>query len=135
KADVRYLFINTGLRARLLAYAARKHVPKDVISRAAAAMMSPKDVDLHDDHLHVRIACPESMREVCIEEAAPRDAAKAGHAGETAAAEEKASGGDARSGALGVPADAKPADGTKEAEAPDTAAGSVNADGADKDAP
>jgi penicillin-insensitive murein DD-endopeptidase len=91
KASVRYLFINNRLRGRLLAYAARKHIPKEIISRAAAAMMTPKDVDLHDDHLHVRIACPESMREVCSEESAPRsDVAKAGPAGETEAVKEKA---------------------------------------------
>jgi len=67
-ASVRYLFVTNGLKARLLAYAAKKHAPKELVERAAAVMMSPADADLHDDHFHVRIACPESMRDVCIEE-------------------------------------------------------------------
>jgi penicillin-insensitive murein DD-endopeptidase len=95
KTDVRYLFIHSGLRARLLAYAARKHVPKDIISRAAAAMMPPRDLDLHDDRLHVRIACPASMREVCSEESRS-DAAKARRGSDADAAEDKAGGDDAK---------------------------------------
>ncbi|MEP7120353.1 MAG: penicillin-insensitive murein endopeptidase [Byssovorax sp.] len=97
KANVRYLFISNPLRARLLAQAAKKHATKELITRAAAAMMSPPEADVHDDHLHVRIACPESMRTVCIEEAMLRvgtgdgGAAKAGHAADGDGAEEKAS--------------------------------------------
>jgi penicillin-insensitive murein DD-endopeptidase len=72
-AGVRYLFITTPLRAKLLAFAARKHAPKDLIARAAAAMMSPEDADLHDDHFHVRLSCPEGMRDVCVEESIRRD--------------------------------------------------------------
>jgi penicillin-insensitive murein endopeptidase len=71
-ASVRYLFVTNGLRARLLAYAAKKHVARDLIERAAATMMSPPDADLHDDHFHVRISCPESMRDVCVEESTGR---------------------------------------------------------------
>jgi penicillin-insensitive murein endopeptidase len=73
KAHVRYLFIANSLKARLLAHATKKHVSKELIERAAAAMMSPADADLHDDHVHVRIACPESMRDVCVEESTARD--------------------------------------------------------------
>jgi penicillin-insensitive murein endopeptidase len=72
KANVRYMFISTALRGKLLAYAAKKHVAKDLIERASAVMMSPNDADLHDDHVHVRIACPEAMHDVCIEESAAR---------------------------------------------------------------
>jgi penicillin-insensitive murein endopeptidase len=72
-ANVRYLFVTNGLKARLLAYAAKKKVNKELMERAAAAMMSPPDADLHDDHFHVRIACPESMRDVCIEESTAKE--------------------------------------------------------------
>ncbi|APR83782.1 Murein endopeptidase [Minicystis rosea] len=72
-ANVRYLFVTNGLRARLLAYAAKKHAPKELIERASTVMMSPPDADLHDDHFHVRIACPDSMRDVCIEESTARE--------------------------------------------------------------
>jgi penicillin-insensitive murein DD-endopeptidase len=78
KAGVRYMFITNGLRAKLLAHAARKHVAKALIEKAAKVMMSPQDADLHDDHIHVRIACPESMRDVCIEEATARVASAKG---------------------------------------------------------
>ncbi len=74
KASVHYLFITNALRGKLLAYAAKKHIAKELVERAASVMMSPNDADLHDDHVHVRIACPESMREVCIEEATAREA-------------------------------------------------------------
>ena len=71
KATVRYLFVTPPLKARLLAQAARKHARPETIARAAAAMISPQE-DVHDDHVHVRLACPEAMRDVCIEEAMPR---------------------------------------------------------------
>jgi penicillin-insensitive murein endopeptidase len=78
KATVRYLFITNALRGKLLAHAAKKHAPKDLVERAAAAMMSPSDADLHDDHVHVRIACPESTRDTCVEEATVHDAVAMG---------------------------------------------------------
>jgi penicillin-insensitive murein DD-endopeptidase len=78
KASVRYLFITNALRGKLLAYAAKKHAPKDLVERAAAAMMSPSDADLHDDHVHVRIACPEPTRDTCVEEATVHDAVAMG---------------------------------------------------------
>jgi penicillin-insensitive murein endopeptidase len=69
KVDVRYLFISSGLRKRLLTYAAqKKKVAPDLYTKAAATLMSPSDVDVHDDHFHVRIACPERMRPLCVEE-------------------------------------------------------------------
>lgn len=71
-ASVRYLFVTNGLKARLLEHARKKHAPKELVERAAAAMMSPPDADRHDDHFHVRIACPDSMRDVCIEESGAR---------------------------------------------------------------
>jgi penicillin-insensitive murein DD-endopeptidase len=111
KAPVRYVFINNALRGRLLAYAARKHMPRESISRVAAAMMPARDGDRHDDRLQVRIACPESMRDVCTEESASRgDASRAGRAEEADAAGEKAGGGDSKPAAPGPEGDAKPAD-------------------------
>jgi penicillin-insensitive murein endopeptidase len=68
KVDVRYLFVSMGLRRRLLTYAAKIKVPQDIYTKASATLMSPADVDVHDDHFHVRIACPEKMRPHCVEE-------------------------------------------------------------------
>jgi penicillin-insensitive murein endopeptidase len=75
KAGVRYVFVTNELRARLLAQAKKKNAPKELIERAAATMTSPSDADLHDDHFHVRITCPEPMRGTCVEEAVAKTAA------------------------------------------------------------
>ena len=91
KATVHYIFVTNGLRAKLLAYAGKqKHVSKELLARASAVMMSPSDADLHDNHFHVRISCPESMKDVCVEEStarAPRHEADKGDG--PAAAKEK----------------------------------------------
>ncbi|WP_437316244.1 penicillin-insensitive murein endopeptidase [Sorangium sp. So ce385] len=77
RAGVKYLFVTDALRARLLAYAAKTRVPAELRSRAAAAMMSPRDADLHNDHFHIRVACPPSMRAACVEESLARPACDA----------------------------------------------------------
>jgi penicillin-insensitive murein endopeptidase len=80
KASVRYMFITHALRGKLLAHATKKHVPRELFERAASVMMSLEDADLHDDRVHVRIACPDSMRDVCIEESTAREARARAHA-------------------------------------------------------
>ncbi|HVY46578.1 MAG TPA: penicillin-insensitive murein endopeptidase [Minicystis sp.] len=76
KAAVHYIFITNALKARLLAYAQKHHASKELVARAAAAMMSPQEADPHDDHFHVRVSCPEDMKE-CVEEATLRAPAAA----------------------------------------------------------
>ncbi|MBK8252741.1 MAG: penicillin-insensitive murein endopeptidase [Polyangiaceae bacterium] len=68
ETKVRYIFVSNALRARLLAYALKKKVAKDLYAKAESALLSPRDADVHDDHFHVRIACPESMKGICLEE-------------------------------------------------------------------
>ena len=92
KAGVKYLFITNPLKARLLAYATKKHVAKDLMLRAAQVMMSPADADVHDDHFHVRLTCPDAMRDVCVEESTahvPAPAAEAAAPAEAAPADDK----------------------------------------------
>lgn len=72
RARVKYLFVSDPLKARLLAYAKKRRVPEELRARAAAAMMSPRYADLHNDHFHIRLACPPSMRGTCIEESFAR---------------------------------------------------------------
>jgi penicillin-insensitive murein DD-endopeptidase len=86
RAGFRYVFVMDPLKARLLAYAAKKGVSEELRARAAAAMMSPSDADLHNDHFHVRIGCPESMRGTCVEESSAREEPAAGDAREEPAA-------------------------------------------------
>lgn len=73
KASVRYLFVTDALRGKLLAHARKTHAPKALVEKAASVMMSPQDAEPHDDHMHVRIACPESMHDTCIEEPTARE--------------------------------------------------------------
>jgi len=65
-ARVTHVFVSAPIRARLLAYAARAGVPESLRTRAAMTMVQPRGTLPHDDHFHVRIACPEGMHG-CIE--------------------------------------------------------------------
>jgi penicillin-insensitive murein DD-endopeptidase len=66
EAHVTHLFVASPLRARLLAYAERIGAPSSVRMRAAELMEQPRGVLPHDDHFHVRIACPAHMSG-CVE--------------------------------------------------------------------
>ena len=65
-ARVTHIFVSAPLRARLLAYAARMGLPEAIRTRAALTMVQPRGTLPHDDHFHVRIACPGGMTS-CIE--------------------------------------------------------------------
>jgi penicillin-insensitive murein endopeptidase len=71
KARVTHLFVASPLRARLLAYAEHVGAPPAVRVRAAEVMQQPHGALPHDDHFHVRIACPPQMTG-CVENPAPR---------------------------------------------------------------
>jgi penicillin-insensitive murein endopeptidase len=74
EARVTHIFVAAPLRQRLLEFARSQGVPGRVITRAAMVMMQPTRAMAHDNHFHVRIACPASMRGKCVEIAknAPR---------------------------------------------------------------
>jgi penicillin-insensitive murein endopeptidase len=65
-ARVTYIFVAAPLRARLLEYAQHIGAPLAVRSHAAELMVQPRGSLPHDDHFHVRIACPSGMSS-CIE--------------------------------------------------------------------
>jgi len=65
---VSYIFVAAHIRARLLRYAEQLGAPRPVRERAAELMMQPRRA-AHDDHFHVRIACPREQHGTCIEEA------------------------------------------------------------------
>ncbi len=73
-ANVKHIYVVNSLRARLLAYAAKKQVNKELQQRAAQVMTSPPDADVHDNHFHIRIACPEASKGGCIEESVAKPA-------------------------------------------------------------
>ena len=72
-ARVEHIFVADPIRRRLLAHARSKGVYLPVLHRAAMAMKQPSAGQPHDDHFHIRIACPSGQRRVCV--AAPSRAA------------------------------------------------------------
>lgn len=66
QARVTHIFVATPLRARLLAHAEKIGAPQNLRVRAAEVMAQPKGSLPHDDHFHVRIACPSGM-DKCVE--------------------------------------------------------------------
>lgn len=76
QAKVTHLFVATPLRARLLAYAEKIGAPAAVRQRASEVMAQPRGALPHDDHFHVRIACPAGM-DKCIEQPLAKRATRA----------------------------------------------------------
>jgi penicillin-insensitive murein DD-endopeptidase len=74
EAHVTHVFVASPLRARLLAYAERTGVAAAVRVRAAEVMQQPRGALPHDDHFHVRIACPARMSG-CVENPLKRNVA------------------------------------------------------------
>ena len=66
KAHVTHIFVATYLRTRLLAYGARVGASPALRARVAEVLMQPHHALPHDDHFHVRIACPAGSGE-CVE--------------------------------------------------------------------
>ena len=65
-ARVEHIFVASGVKARLLAHARSKGTYLPVLHRAAMAMKQPSAGQVHDDHFHVRIACPARQGRTCI---------------------------------------------------------------------
>lgn len=66
-ARVSHIFIAEPLRQSLLAYARSRGVSRALWNRAAIAMMQPTNSLPHDNHMHVRISCPRSTQDECVE--------------------------------------------------------------------
>lgn len=69
---VQRIFISNSLRQRLLEEARRLGVSRKILDRADFALKQPTSGPAHDDHLHVRMACPRDQRDVCIADPIPR---------------------------------------------------------------
>ena len=74
-AHVTHIFVATWLRTRLLAYGARVGASPALRVRIAETLMQPRHALPHDDHFHVRVACPSSSPQ-CIESPLMATAAK-----------------------------------------------------------
>jgi penicillin-insensitive murein DD-endopeptidase len=68
---VEHIFVAKPIRARLLAYARKQGAYLPVLHRASIVLKQPSRGLPHDDHFHLRIACPRSQRGVCLAEPPP----------------------------------------------------------------
>lgn len=67
EARVSHVFVAEPLKKALLAHARSRGVSHGLYVRAALVMMQPTGGLPHDDHFHIRISCPSSMRKTCVE--------------------------------------------------------------------
>src|SRR5690606_25519431 len=65
RAGLSHIFVSHGLRARLLAFAAKDARFARYAPRAAELLKQPERGEPHDDHFHVRIACPKRQEGLC----------------------------------------------------------------------
>jgi penicillin-insensitive murein endopeptidase len=67
RAGLSHVFVSRALRTRLLEYAERHEPDRALIERAAQLLKQPQSTSAHDDHFHVRIACPARQEGICHE--------------------------------------------------------------------
>jgi penicillin-insensitive murein endopeptidase len=65
RAGLSHVFVSRPLRQRLLAFAAKNPSYARYVGEATALLKQPEDAAAHDDHFHVRVACPSSQAEIC----------------------------------------------------------------------
>lgn len=82
-ARITHVFVSTPIRQRLLAYAAKMGAPPGLRVRASELMAQPHGALPHDDHFHIRVACPPGMGQ-CIEQPIAHHKKKHPHPGATA---------------------------------------------------
>lgn len=78
RAKVTHLFVATPIRQRLLAYATKIGASPMIRSRASEVLAQPRGSLPHDDHFHVRIACPSHAGK-CIEHPLAKRHPRHGH--------------------------------------------------------
>ena len=68
RAGLAHIFVETNLRRRLLEYGRAHKDFRPYVDEVAALLKQPEASSTHDDHFHVRIACPKRLSEICREE-------------------------------------------------------------------
>jgi penicillin-insensitive murein endopeptidase len=66
RAEIQHVFVSRPLRKRLLRYARSQKRFRKYVERASVLLREPSDSSRHDDHFHVRIACPAKQRDICM---------------------------------------------------------------------
>jgi len=67
RARVSHVFVDERLRRALLEHGRKVGASRRVLDRAAVVLMQPTDSLPHDDHFHIRISCPSTMKGACME--------------------------------------------------------------------
>lgn len=68
EAEVQWIFIENGLKARLLRYAMAAEPDPEIILRASWLIRQPTGALPHDDHFHIRIFCSPRERALgCVD--------------------------------------------------------------------
>ncbi|HWO07955.1 MAG TPA: penicillin-insensitive murein endopeptidase [Polyangiaceae bacterium] len=65
RAALEHVFVASHLRQRLLDFARARPAFAQYVADAAAFLRQPSTGLPHDDHFHIRIACPERQRDLC----------------------------------------------------------------------
>jgi penicillin-insensitive murein endopeptidase len=68
RAGLAHIFVESHLRQRILQYGATHNEFKPYVTQVAALLKQPEAGSTHDDHFHVRIACPKRLAQICREE-------------------------------------------------------------------
>jgi penicillin-insensitive murein DD-endopeptidase len=68
RAELKYVFVARHLRRRLLDFAEARPAFRKYAKPAASFLRQPSNSLPHDDHFHVRIACPERQQSLCTKE-------------------------------------------------------------------
>jgi penicillin-insensitive murein endopeptidase len=68
RADLVHIFVSTGLRWRLIEYGKKDPRFAPYVPQVELLLKQPPGSRVHDDHFHVRIACPDNLAELCHNE-------------------------------------------------------------------
>lgn len=68
RAGLVHIFVSSGLRWRLIEYGRKDPRFARYVDDVAVLLKQPAGRSPHDDHFHVRIACPDNLGELCQNE-------------------------------------------------------------------
>ena len=67
RAKIMYVFVASHLRQRLLSFAQKRPAFRKYTTQASSFLRQPGNSSAHDDHFHVRIACPDRQAPLCVQ--------------------------------------------------------------------
>ena len=73
RAKIMHVFVASHLRRRLLDFASARPAFRGYVEQASTFLAQPGNSSAHDDHFHLRIACPDRQEPLCVQHAAISD--------------------------------------------------------------